>query len=168
MPVGDKRTAINETFGNAFEGAPEAMAPFAEAADALYAARRIPGGDLTFDSDAYGKALHDATGGIVSFNGRNLIPPRPGMTADDVEDVLGQINDADDLAEVGNGIPMTSDGTIVPADRLFAPSGMFRSGLGGQLVSVAPGVYRVMLPGSGFLQIEGGAYFEIDLSSVLP
>jgi hypothetical protein len=144
------------------------MAPFTEAADALYAARRIPGGDLTFDTDAYEKALHDATGGLVEFNGRNLIPPRPNMSADDIEDITSRIQDSDDLAEVGNGIPMTADGTAVPADRLFAPSGMFRSGLGGQLVSVAPGVYRVMLPNAGFLQIEGGGYYEINLSSVLP
>jgi hypothetical protein len=164
LPATDKRDAITAVIGNTFEGTDaEPLAAFVAAADSLYAARRIPGGDLTFDADTYEQALRDAAGGIVEFNGRNVIPPRPGMDSDAIEDVLNVIQDSEDLAELGNGVPVVGDGSPVPADRLFAPSGMFRSGLGGQLVSVGPGVYRVMIPGAGFVQTEAGGYYELDL-----
>lgn len=151
--------AINSVVGNTFT--PEtalALDGFVEAANALYAARRVPGGDLTYDEDVYEQALSDVMGRPVQFNGRNILPPKPGMSEDQTEDFIGGLSEAD-LLDFGNGAPVFGDGTPFTVDMF--DRGLFNSDA--ELVTSGFGRYMIRLEGLGFLLADGGEAYEIDL-----
>lgn len=155
--------AIRDVIGNAFElTGGEAMAPIVDAATAIYAARRVPGGDLSFDADTFEKAMKDAMGGPVTLNGRIVMPPRPGMDASDIRDRLVKMT-PDDLAKYGNGKPVFGGGAAFTADRfdwrLVGPSA--------QLVTVGFGRYLVNFKGLGFVQTPDGEPYELDFGAYL-
>ncbi len=153
----DRISTIETVVGNLFTpGSAGALNDYVKAADALYAARRVPTGDLTYDADVYEQALRDVMGNPVEFNGRNILPPVPNMDEDDVTDAIQRLT-FDDLQTFGNGAPAFADG------QAFLP-GMFDSrffGAEAQLVT-SPGRYLVFFEGLGFAQVDGEPY-ELDL-----
>lgn len=167
----DKRSAIETVFGDMFQGGDAGpLGEFVDAADAIYAARRIPGGDLTFDADVYETALRDAAGGIVEYNGRNTIPPSPEMDSDDFEDVVAALTvEALTDRSVNGGAPVTGTGQELGVD-LFTGTGALGFGRpGAQLVPIGPGVYRVFIPGIGLvMDAQTRGPYEIDLNGLAP
>lgn len=155
--------AIDAVIGNMFDGTPAgalAMEGFVQAGIALYANRRVPGGDLSYDQDTFEEALSDAMGGVVEFNGRNILPPVPGMSEDDVEDHMEALTD-DDLIVYGNGIPVFLDGSPFMVE-------MFdRWGTDAQLVPSGFGTYLVYMDGLGFAITDRGGAYEFDFRSML-
>lgn len=154
--------AVRDIVGNAFEFGGDAVAPIVDAATAIYAARRVPGGDFTFDSDTFETALKDVMGGPVNLNGRTIIPPEPGMDAGKLRDVLTKLK-PEDLARFGNGRPVFGDGTAFASDR-------FESrfiGPSAQLVTAGFGRYLVHFKGIGFVQTPDGEPYELDLGAYL-
>ncbi|NIA67580.1 hypothetical protein HBA54_03155 [Pelagibius litoralis] len=153
----DRINGVKEVFGNMFT--PEtagALDGFVDAGMALYASRRVATGDLTFDSDTFEQALREAAGNPVKINKRMILPPRPGMTEDEVEDLVLSTTD-EDLALYGNGLPIFSDGTP------FSVALFDRFGKDAQLVTSGPGRYLIFFPGLGYIQSDRGGAYEIDL-----
>lgn len=146
----DKRPVIRDELGDTFFGDPQALAPFIEAADAVYAARRARTGDFTaFDADDYRAALRlvaggridalgEVTGGPVEFNGDKLLPPVPGMSGAALEDLMRSLSDVD-LELFGNDVPIDAQGRALGADDIRE----------GRLVTVGFGRYAVIFPGLG-------------------
>ena len=155
----DRITAVEDVVGNLFT--PETagvLDSFMDAAGALYAARRVPTGDLAFDDDVYEQALRDVMGGPIEYNKRIILPPMPGMSEDAFEDLVERLTDAD-LVEFGNGAPVFEDGTAFTV-------GMFDRGFfasDAQFVTSGFGRYMVFLDGLGFVLADGGGTYEIDL-----
>ncbi|MHC4716871.1 MAG: hypothetical protein ACYS5V_07875, partial [Planctomycetota bacterium] len=130
---------------------------FMDAGTALYAGRKVPTGDMSYDDDEFEEALADVMGRPVEFNGRNVLPPIPGMDDDDLEDVVDRLTD-DDLVGYGNGVPVFADGSAFTV-------GLFNRGLfhtDAQLVTSGPGRYLLHMPGLGYAMTDSGAY-ELDL-----
>lgn len=170
LPAGDKRDASATVVGNAFAVGAGVVprAAFVAAGDALYAARRVPGGDLSFDAETYQQALKDAMGGPVEFNGRVVIPPQP-MDEDDFRDMVRGLTD-EDLEDFGTGSPVFGDGTAFTAERFQARLLGLRAGVA-QLVTSGPGRYMIFIPSLGFIQNDGlvngrALPYEIDLNGL--
>ena len=161
----DRVLAIDNVFGNMFEGVPGAarqLDPLVAAGMALYASRRIPGGDMSFDGDTFETALRDVAGTPVSFNGRTIMPPAPGVSEAETVDLIKGMN-ARDLEVFGTGKPVFADG------KPFTPQ-MFDSkwfGVEAQLISVAPGRYLVQMPGMGYVANSTGGAYVIDLRAAM-
>ena len=150
--------AIENVYGNLFTAETAGALPsFMAAGTALYAARRIPGGDLSYDEDEFEQALRDVAGGPVEINGRMILPPIPGMDADAVDDLVDGLTD-DDLARLGNGKPVFADGSAFTV-------GMFSRFLGtdAQLVTSGLGRYLILMPGMGYAMSDQGSAYEVDL-----
>ena len=129
--------------------------------EALYAARRIHTGDLSYDADAYETALADVVGGVFEFNGRNIIAPVLGMDEDLFENLMETVTQ-EDLLAWGNGAPEFENGNAFDVE-------MFESSFFGpeaQLVSSGFGRYLVTFPGLGFVQTETGDPYELDLGAL--
>lgn len=162
----DRVPIVGEVVGNMFAGLPGGamvLEGYQSAAASLYAARRVPGGNMTFDGDEYKKALREVMGGPVEFNDRMILPPKPGMDEGAVVDLVRGLNDQD-LVRLGNGRPVFGDGKAFAAD-------MFKSRMWGpeaQLVTAGPGRYLVFFPGLGFVQAEGQGPFVLDLGQEAP
>jgi len=139
-----------------------ALAPILDAATALYAARRVPSGDFTYDPDAFELALQEVTGGVFEFNGRNILAPIPGMTEDAFEDAIERLTDHD-LVVFGNGVPQFANGEIVTREML--ESSLFGPEI--QLVTAGFGRYRAVFPGLGYIMTEDGEPYEIDLGAFI-
>jgi len=137
---------------------------FLAAAEAVYVARRLGGGegDLTFDADVSEQALSDVMGGPVEFNGRTIIPPVPGMDEDAFEDLVEKLTDAD-MIEFGTGAPVFGDGS--PFEVPMLRSKFF--GAEAVLVTSGIGRYLVFFPGLGYVQNADGGAYELDLQAFL-
>jgi len=169
LPADQKRPIISDVIGNMFEDVEgEPMNEFIKAADSLYSARRIPSGDLTFDGTVYEQSLRDAMGGVVRFNGRNIIPPVNGMDDSEVREFVRSLTDADlTRFSVSGDLPFAGDQPFSVS--LFSRSGPLGAfAAEAQLVSVGPGVYRVIIPGVGFITngLDGRPY-ELDLKAAV-
>jgi hypothetical protein len=155
----DRVAAIETVVGNLFTpGSAGALEGFVDAATALYAARRVPGGDLSYDADVFEDALADVMGRPVEFNNRTILPPIPGMDESTVEDAMEGLTQPD-LIEYGNGVPLFSDGSPFTID-------MFERGIfhtDAQLVTSGFGKYLVLMPGLGYAVTEDGGAYELDL-----
>ena len=169
----DRETVVSDIYGGGlFREVPSALRPHVEAAVAIYAARRVAGGDLSFDPGLFEDALklaaggrEDAdsrlTGGPIEFNGQALLPPVPGMGDDEFADLVESLT-PDDLVVFGGGQPVFTDGAA------FTPE-LFEGGLlrrGAQLLTVGPGRYRVFTPGLGYVVTAAGAPYELDLRAL--
>lgn len=155
----DRIAAVEEVVGNLFT--PETagvLDSFMDAAGALYAARKVPTGDLTFDGDVFEQALRDVMGGPIEFNKRIILPPVPGMSEDAFEDLVKRLTQPD-LIEFGNGVPLFANGDPFTVD-LF-DRGFFATDA--QFVTSGFGRYMVFLDGLGFVLADGGGAYEIDL-----
>lgn len=163
-PAADKvRSAVSNVLGNAFEGTSgEAVSPLIDAATALYANRRVPGADLSYDADAFETALKDVAGQPVKLNGRMILPPVPGMDGGQVRDLLTNMGSAE-LAQYGNGAPQFGDGKPFTSDQF--KSQIF--GNGAQLVSAGIGTYRVLMPGLGYVGSSKGGSYVLDLGRAI-
>ena len=163
----DRQEAIAEVFGTEDRSVftadtATALAPILDAGAALYAGRRVPTGDLTYDGDAYQTALREVVGGVIEFNGRNILAPIAGMSEDAFEDAMERLTQPD-LIEFGNGVPLFSNGDPFTVD-------MFESSFFGpdaQLVTSGFGRYLVAFPGLGFVLNEAGAAYELDLAAFI-
>ena len=163
----DRLEAIAEVFGTEDRSVftPDtatALAPILDAASALYAARKVPSGDLTYDADAFETALQDVTGGVFEFNGRMILSPIPGMTEDAFEDAVERLTQPD-LIEWGNGAPEFGNGDPFTVShfegRFFGPEA--------QLVTAGFGRYMVTFPGLGFVMNQDGEPYELDLAAFI-
>jgi hypothetical protein len=155
----DRVAAISTVFGDAFTPeTAQALGPIVEAANALYAGRRVPSGDLTYDDEVYTKALSDVVGGVLRFNGRSIIAPVPGMRQGDFDDMVDAVTDLD-LIEYGNGRPVFGNGTGFTREMLDSRT----FGAEPQLVTSGPGRYLIQYPGLGFVMTDQGQPYELDL-----
>lgn len=156
---------IEAVYGNLFEFGSGPMDALTSAADALYAERRIRSGSLTYDADSYRKALEDAAGGIVDFNGRKALAPRPDIDSSKFSDIVRKLK-IQDLADFGNGAPVYADGKPFEVDQFQSRNLGLWSGRA-SLVTSGPGRYLLHLPGLGFVQTPDGAPYEFDMSAYL-
>ena len=104
--------------------------------------------------------MSEVVGGVIAFNGRNIIAPVPGMSEDDFEDLIEGLSQ-DDLIIHGNGFPEFADGNSFQVE-------MFESSLFGseaQLITSGFGRYFVLYPGLGFVLTETGEPFELNLGA---
>lgn len=170
IPAVQMRAEIATVYGDMFSDVPGTLDSYVETAKAIYAARRVPGGDLAFDVGTFKTALQLAAGGAVlpdgsvtggplEFNNKTIIPPVAGMGEDEFRDLVEGL-DIGAMTRFGNGAPQYGDGK--PFD-----TGLFDTGVFGakeaQFVTVGVGRYRVLLPGIGYIQNEAGDLYEIDL-----
>lgn len=166
-----REAAVRTTYGDLFAEVPSAINPHVQAATAIYANRRIPTGDLTFDTTEFNDALElvaggqimadgSIVGGPLDYNGRKILPPLVGMEEDAVETLMETLTDAD-LVRFGNGAPVTGADQPFPVSsfdaEIFVPDA--------QLVTVGQGRYWVFLPGVGFIGTQSGGVYEIDLAA---
>lgn len=159
----DRISAVENVYGNLFTAdSAGALNAYMEAGTALYAARRIPGGDLTFDGDVFEQALRDVSGGPVEINGRMILPPVPGMEEDAVEDLLESLTD-EDLTGFGNGSPIFMDGAPFTVDLFDRP--IFHNDA--QLITSGPGRYLIFIEGLGYVQSSRGGAYELNLGAKL-
>lgn len=152
--------SVLSVYGNLFQETPSALAPHIAAATALYAIERVASGNFEFDQDKFEDALERAVGGVIKFNGQNLILPS-GVDEDAFEETVEKLTHQT-MWDLGNGQPLFGDGTE------FDPELFDRGFLGGsdaQLLTVGPGVYRVFLPGLGYVVTPEGELYELDLNN---
>jgi len=127
------------------------VAPDSEEAAEIYRRSLQEAGGAVFSPDGQ-------RGGFGEINGQTVLLP-PGMTADDVEDLLEDLTDQD-LETIGAPLsPLKDFGVMVTADDI-------REGI---LFAVAPGVYRVAKESSGRLEFIGdpeGGFWELDMSKL--
>ena len=112
----------------------------------------------SFDSGVYEQALRDVLGGPIEFNGRTILPPKPGMTEDSFEDMMEKLEQAD-LIEYGNGAPVFGNGD--PFQSAMLKSKVF--GEEAELISSGPGRYLILYPGLGYAQSSDDGVYELDL-----
>ena len=162
-PTREQRvSAVQSVLGGMFaDTAGEMVDPIVEAASSLYASRRVPAGDMSYDSTAFEAAIKDVSGGVVEFNGRKMLAPVPGMDESKVVDVVRKLS-ADDLVKFGSGKPVFGDKTPFEPDQFHARNlGLF-SGRA-QLVSLLGGRYLVFVPGLGYVQSDKGGPYILNL-----
>lgn len=101
------RTVIDRRLGDAFAARPDARGMVVQLAMALYAAEAGEKGDFSkrLDADRLEAALDRVTGGILQFNGRSIVAPRPGMTQSEFDDVMAELTDRD-LTPAGRSGPL--------------------------------------------------------------
>ncbi len=143
------KTDFDSYTGNLFQFAPEARARAVATANALYAYGKI-GMASAYDSDAYRKAISAAVGNIFSFRGGQTIPaPAPGMDYSATEDMMQGLT-ASDVARYGNGQPIYANGKAADIGDIARNGVLSWTG--------TPGIYRVSLPGQGFLGATKNPY----------
>jgi hypothetical protein len=141
-----------------FESAPDARAGAYAAVNALYA-RNMIGKPHDFDESTYGDAMKQVIGEPMTVRGQTIVPPRPGMEASDVENMLSGLKDFD-IARYGNGTPLYAHAKRVPVTDI-AEHGI-------PVYTGAPGIYRVKMPGQGYLGVaglSGGKTFLLNLGA---
>ena len=99
---------------------------------------------------------------MITFNGQKIIAPKPGM-GDEEFDQFIQLMTNDDLAQFGNGNPVYGNGAALDVSMLKAE--FFRTDA--HLITVGQGVYRVVIPGQGYVLSDQGGPFEIDMGSFI-
>ena len=166
-PSEDRQAAIAAVFGTGDRSVftPDtatALRPIMDAAAALYAGRKVPTGDFSYDDDAYEGALSEVVGGVFRFNGRNILAPVAGMEEDAFEDAMEALKQPD-LIEFGNGAPQFADGR--PFTTLMFESRFF--GAEAQLVTSGFGRYLVSFPGLGYVITGDGYPYELDLGAYI-
>ncbi len=164
---------LAEAYAGLFREVPDALRHFEAAALALYAARKVPSGDLSFDGDLFEDALRLAAGGQIDadgaviggpieFNDQLVLPPRPGMDEGNFAELVECLI-PEKLARFGNGAPVFGDGRALDPElfenRLF--------GIEAQLFTIGNGSYRLFVPGLGYVVTPAGAAYEIDLRRVM-
>jgi hypothetical protein len=174
MPAGtDTQPVFNSFFGTdagfAFQLNPALRQVYVDAAKDKYAYDKAKSGaiDKSFDPTAMEQALRDVTGGdMVKWNGRKLLPPRAGMSQDQLERGLSNLADAD-LTMVGpDGVALVA---VTPAGQKVTANDVRRWG---QFHSLdVPGLYLVTLRNTPVLgQAEDGQGaplpFVIDLRNL--
>lgn len=156
----ERAAVITAAVDNMFADLPEAASAldaYLDAASALYAARRAPTGDLTFDTDTFEQAMTEVMGGPLRYNGRTILPPVPGMDEDTFNDLMARLSNADLVAH-GNGVPAS-----FTVDAFDAPL-LVRNA---QLITSGPGRYLIFTPGLGFVQTATGGAYELDLRGLV-
>ncbi|WP_343289713.1 transglycosylase SLT domain-containing protein [Ferranicluibacter rubi] len=120
----DNTVAINDilppaVFAPTLEGARQGLL---EAATARYADLSAQAGDTSgeLNADRMEQSVKEITGGILEFNGSQIVAPRYGMSQDDFDKTVEAISDQDISAA------MTSGGTAVRADD-FRDQGRLRA-----------------------------------------
>ena len=154
-----KDAALRQTqqdyFGNALSHMPPAQAAMYEAALSLYAKSSAEAGDLNgvVNSKRLKNALDRVTGGILNYNGKRIVAPRPGMSQHEFDALVQGLTDAD----LGP-LPRADDGSPVGAEAIRRNSVLYSTHDGRYLVSVA----GVTL----FDPLNPTKFWEIDLSKV--
>jgi hypothetical protein len=120
----DNTVAINDilppsVFAPTLEGARQGLL---DAATARYADLSAQAGDTSgeLNADRMEQSVKEITGGILEFNGSQIVAPRYGMSQDDFDKTVEAISDQDISAA------MTSAGTSVRADD-FRDQGRLRA-----------------------------------------
>lgn len=120
----DNTVAINDilppaVFAPTLEGARQGLL---DAATARYADLSAQAGDTSgeLNADRMEQSVKEITGGILEFNGSQIVAPRYGMSQDDFDKTVEAISDQDISAA------MTSSGTSVRADD-FRDQGRLRA-----------------------------------------
>lgn len=177
FPDAEISTAINRTYGNVFQGNPQARRAAVDAAKAVYAYRlggKVPAA-AAFNSNAYKEALKLVMGGELRQNGevyggpftyenQMVIPPVPGMDATGFEDLVESLT-PEDMTQYGR-VYSKDSGVFFPAEQLPTYADGTEVDVSNfkdyaAFVPVGDGRYRVEMPG-GSLMVRGEPYY-IDL-----
>lgn len=130
LPTNDSglRKVLGDYFGNALAySAPGSQAMMYEAALSLYAKASAEAGDFskTINTQRMKDALNRVTGGMISYNGRKIVTPQPGMGQPEFDALIGGLTDADILPEftpegrrvnTGSGGEVFTEKTITVTD----------------------------------------------------
>lgn len=115
----NRLNSANAVLGNMFDAdTASARRSILAAADALYAYRQSSG-KLKSDPSAYEQAINDVVGGMLTYNGRNMMAPIPGFNDDQWRDMIGvlQPNDLKDFS-ADRSVPSRLDRTPIPLEEL--------------------------------------------------
>lgn len=132
LPAGvelrDMDAAINKKLADAYKADPNAFDSVRDAVKSYYAWGRWNVGDLSakLDTKALDRAIYAVSGGVMDFNGAPTLPPRYGVTEDQMRAL---IKDADFSSVMGD----------IKAKTVLDY---------GKLTAVGPGLYRVTIGGS--------------------
>jgi hypothetical protein len=165
---------VREFFGDTFLASTlETRPSFIAAAEALYIARG--GGqdeDGTFNKDLFEQAMTDVSGGVLQHGGRKFIAPIHGFTQERMDTIIDNMTDEDLVKWSRSGEPPVhgrpfdaaahvTSGEPVPAEDLKK---FFDTA---QLVSVGPGQYALMTPGTGMAITPSGEAYMLDLRGMI-
>ena len=141
------------------------LTPITAAADAIYAKKRLISGDLDSigTQTLYQEAIEEVTGGMLRHNGRSNLPPEPGMSQSQFDDLLGGLT-TQSLARYGNGRPVIGGESFTPED--LEGRSFFQGGVENQLVSIGQGAYSILQPGNGWIKTEDGETYVLELGNL--
>jgi hypothetical protein len=141
---------VMSSTGGLFEGAPDARRPAIAAAVALYGRQSIGQGagssTATFNRDRFSQAFDQVVGHPFNYRGQIIVAPSEGMNSGNMDDLMSRVDDKA-IKTYANGWPTDATGHPIPADVVSRQGVLVYSG--------APGIYRVKLPGQGFLAVHG-------------
>lgn len=148
------RRALIEHVGDAFAYRPETRAAVEQATLAYYAHSASLAGDFSrvLDDERLQASVEAVTGGVVEHNGHHLIPPRRGMSQSEFDDVLDTVDDR----SLDANPPLSLDGSRWTADDILDR---------GRLVTIRPGLYRVLIGGMFAVDVAGRAW-SLDLNNL--
>jgi len=153
--------AVAAVAGDAFRAIPQYLPMYAEAAVAVFAARRVPYGKLDFmdgGTEELQRALADVMGQPFEINGHMILPPAPGVDEDGFEDAIEAVTDQD-LVRFGNERPIYGTGDPFIAEMLRDEDVIY--------TTVGEGRYTLELDGIGFIETTTAGPYILDLGALL-
>jgi GH24 family phage-related lysozyme (muramidase) len=160
----DQTAAAASAFGNLFtQDTLAARGDIIKTANGVYALRAAEAGESVFNATLYEEVLVETVGGIVTHNGRSVIPPAPGMEQDEFDLLVRRVNNTT-LMDANGELPKLGDGSDFTKDMLI--SSIWRDEA--SLVSTSlEGTYHLLIPGVGYIQnADQTGVFELDLREV--
>lgn len=156
-PEADARPTIDKYLGDALRLRDDLFSPLNDAVGAYYAKMAADAGDHsgTINPGRLDQALETVTGGVVEWNGHQLLPPVRGMDSDAFEDLMDGLSDQT-MEDFGNGVPTALTGGRVTVEHLR------RYGL---VATVGAGRYALFIRSQAVLS-ENGNPFIIDLKAL--
>ena len=132
--------------GGLFEFAPDARDAVRAASSALYARYRMADKPGTLDQAKLDDAIREVIGNPFPFRGQVIVPPKPNMSASDLSDLMGRVDDKA-VKAFGNGQPVDASGRPVSAAAIARQGVLTYTG--------TAGIYRVRFPGQGHIGVQG-------------
>ena len=179
-PSADRmRGVIEDVYGDIGGTDPAAFSAFSATTEAIYLARLRQRGQAEFDDDllmeaaelAAGGVLFNGSvvGGVLGFAGSKVLPPAPGVTGSEFNDLVRGLSQTDMTTySADGGMPSFADGRPFTAEMLRSGlgeiqniSGFFSAG-GYVLESTGMGRYLIRNRAGQYIQSATGPYV-IDL-----
>lgn len=132
-----------------FIGRPQAQLDALGSIESLYASLLAGRGELdqtsavSIDARLMRQAIEGVLGPVVEYNGHKILPPSRAYDDDDFEGLMDGLTDE----QIGDALGL--DGTRFTAEDIREDA---------QLITVAPGVYRVRIAGLDLLDAVGSPY----------